>query len=108
MKKLLFMILTLGIVTMAMALSTFSKTFNEKYAVKTGSTLSKAACGVCHVKPSGGKLNAYGKDLQVAMKAAGAKKLTAEVLAKVENLDSNKNGKKNIDEIKADVNPGGA
>ena len=68
--------------------------------------MANAACGVCHVKKTGGKLNLYGKDLQAAMKKDNAKKLTAEIFAKVEGLDSNKNGKKNCDEIKADVNPG--
>ncbi len=106
MKRMLFTCLTLCGVAMAMSLSSFSKTFDEVYKVKKGSNLSTAACGVCHVKKTGGKLNAYGHDLQVALKAAGAKKVTAEILAKVENLDSNKNGKKNIDEIKGDCNPG--
>ena len=106
MKRLLFTCLTISAVAMAMAFSTFSKAFTETYKVKAGSNLANAACGVCHVKKTGGKLNAYGKDLQAAMKKDNSKKLTAEILGKVDNLDSNKNGKKNIDELKADVNPG--
>ena len=106
MKRLLFTCLLIGVVAMAMAMSAFSKVFHEKYNVKAGSNLDKAACMVCHVKAKGGKLNAYGKDIAAAMKEAGVKKMTPAILAKVVNLDSNKNGKKNIDEIKADANPG--
>ncbi len=98
----------LGIVAMAMALSSFSKVFHDKYQVKSDSALGKGACSVCHVKTTGGKLNPYGKDLQAALKADGTRKVTPAILAKVENLDSDKDGKKNIDEIKADSFPGGA
>lgn len=107
MKKLLFICAATGVFATAMALSTFSKVFVEKYGVKEGSDLAKNACAVCHVKPKGGKLNPYGKDIQVVMKAENAKKLTPAILAKVENLDSDKDGVKNIDEIKKDANPGG-
>jgi hypothetical protein len=106
MKRLLFVTLAMGAFAMAMALSAFTKVFHEKYNVKEGSNLDKAACAVCHLKPKGGKLNPYGKDLQAAMKAADSKKLTPAILAKVEGMDSDKDGKKNIDEIKADSNPG--
>ncbi|MBV6459478.1 MAG: hypothetical protein HONBIEJF_02626 [Fimbriimonadaceae bacterium] len=106
MKKLLFTAGVMVIMAMAMALATYNKVFHDKYNVKKDSTLGKADCAVCHVKPKGGKLNAYGKDLSDAMKAEKSKKLTPAILAKVEGLDSDKDGKKNIDEIKADSNPG--
>lgn len=106
MKRLLFVCLTLGAFAMAMALTAYSKVFHDKYGVKEGSALDQAACAVCHVKVKGGKLNAYGKDIQVAMKAEGVKKMTAAILGKVEGLDSDKDGKKNLDEIKGDKNPG--
>lgn len=106
MKRLLFTCAVVSAFAMAMAMSAYSKVFHEKYNVKEGSALDKAACGVCHLKPKGGKLNAYGKDVQAAMKAEGAKKLTPAILGKVENLDSDKDGKKNIDEIKGDSLPG--
>jgi len=107
MKRLLFTCMTVGVVAMALAMSAFSKTFHEKYNVKEGSNLDKAACGVCHVKAKGGKLNPYGKDIEAAMKAEGAKKVTPAILAKVEGLDSDKDGTKNGAEIKADQLPGG-
>jgi methylmalonyl-CoA mutase cobalamin-binding domain/chain len=66
--------------------------------------LSKAACSVCHVGVKGGKLNPYGTDMKEAL--AGSKKLTPEVLKKIEAKDSDGDGMKNIDEIKADRNPG--
>lgn len=106
MKRLLFTCVTLSVVAMAMALTAFSKTFHDKYNVKEGSNLDKAACAVCHVKTKGGKLNAYGKDIAAAMKAEGTKKLTPAILGKVEAMDSDKDGKTNVAEIKADANPG--
>ncbi|MBS1704999.1 MAG: hypothetical protein JST40_03935 [Armatimonadetes bacterium] len=107
MKRLLYTCIGVGILASAMAMSASVKVFETKYGVKPASNLGKAKCGVCHAGAKGGKaLNSYGKDLAAAMKAANTKKLTADILAKVEGLDSNKNGKKNVDEIKADVNPG--
>lgn len=106
MKKLLIICAATGLVASAMALATFTKPFADKYGVKPGSTLAKAACGVCHTSAKGGKLNGYGKDLSAAMKAANSKKLTPAVLTAVEGKDSDGDGKKNIDEIKADSNPG--
>lgn len=106
MKRLFATVIILSAVAMAMALSGFSKVFAEKYKVKEGSNLAKAACGVCHVGAKGGKLNAYGKDVAAAMKAAGSTKLTGAILGKVEGMDSDKDGTKNIDEIKKDENPG--
>jgi hypothetical protein len=58
------------------------------------------------VTPKGGALNPYGQDMAKVMKADKTKKLTPAILKKIEQLDSNKNGRKNIDEIKADRNPG--
>lgn len=106
MKRLLTLCLATSMVTMAFALAAYSKPFNEKYGVKAGSALANAKCAVCHVKATGGKLNPYGKDIAAAVKADGAKKMTAAHLAKVEGLDSDGDGKKNVDEIKADSNPG--
>lgn len=106
MKRLLYTCFGVAIVTSAMALSTFNKVFHDKYNVKPGSNIGKAACGVCHLKPKGGALNAYGKDIKAAMKAANTKKLTPAVLSAVEGLDSNKNGKSNAADIKSDTLPG--
>lgn len=106
MKRLVTTSIIVGACAMAMALSAFSAVFTAKYNIKAGSNLGKAACAVCHTGSKGGKLNPYGKDVQAAMKAARASKLTAAILTQVENLDSDKDGKKNIDEIKADSMPG--
>jgi cytochrome c553 len=106
MKKLVSVSLIMGVVASAMALSTFVKVFDTKYDVKADSNLGKAKCGTCHVKTTGGKLNPYGKDLAAAMKAENSKKLTAAILGKVEDKDSDGDGKKNGAEIKADSNPG--
>lgn len=106
MKKLVTICLTMGILASAMAMGAFGKVFNEKYGVDADSNLGKAKCGVCHVKASGGKLNAYGKDMAAVMKAENSKKVTPAILAKLEDKDSDGDGKKNLAEIKADSNPG--
>lgn len=106
MKRASILIGLMGLAAMALAFSTFTKTFHDHYDIKKGSTLDKAACMTCHVGVKGGKLNAYGKDLQVELKAIKSKKLTPVVLDKVEGLDSDKDGMKNLDEIKKDRNPG--
>ncbi|MFN8139369.1 MAG: hypothetical protein U0R49_06180 [Fimbriimonadales bacterium] len=87
----------------AIALSSFSKIFQDTYQVSADATLGKAKCKVCHVG-STNKLNLYGADVKKAL--AGTKKLTAEVLKKTESLDSDKDGATNCDEIKADKLPG--
>lgn len=102
--------LTLGLVlcaSAAMAHPEFVSTFNAKYKPAAGSDLAKSPCAICHVGFTK-VLNPYGVDLQKAMKAAKATKLTPAVLAKVENLDSDKDGAKNIVEIKAGKLPGDA
>ena len=106
MNRLLYTCFGIGIVASAMAMATFNAVFHAKYNIKPTSNLGKANCGVCHLKPKGGALNAYGKDLKAAMKAANSKKLTPAILSKVEGLDSNKNGKSNLEDIKADAFPG--
>jgi hypothetical protein len=105
-KKLLIVGTVLCAFAIASAMSAYSKVFHDHYKVKDDSTLGKAACMTCHVSAKGGKLNPYGIDIQKAMDAKKAKKLTPEFLTKVEALDSDKDGVKNIDEIKKDSNPG--
>lgn len=106
MKRLLTVSMIAALGALAMAFAPLGKSFDEHYKVAKGSNLNKAACAVCHVSPKGGKLNAYGLDMQGEMKKAKSKKLTPAILKAIEDLDSDKDGKKNIDEIKADSNPG--
>lgn len=104
MKRTLLTLATITMATAAMALAGFTGVFGKTYSIAKDSNLGKANCAVCHTSSKGGKLNAYGNDLKKAMKSE--KKLTAAHLKAVEGLDSNKNGKSNITDIKADVNPG--
>jgi len=64
----------------------------------------KAKCSTCHTKAmpkkGEGDVNAYGKDL------AATKKDGKYSFAKIEKLDSDKDGVSNIDEIKKGTNPG--
>lgn len=103
MKRLALTFAIIGAAALALALGSFEKTFDAKYGVKPGSKLAAAKCGVCHATAKGGKLNPYGADLKT--KVVG-KKLTNEALAAVEGMDSDKDGKTNLAEIKADSLPG--
>lgn len=87
----------------AMALPPMGKVFQTTYKVGKDSALKKADCGVCHVGKKT-KLNPYGEDLKTAL--GDSKTLTEEILKKVEDKDSDKDGVKNIDEIKAGKLPG--
>jgi|KBSSwiStaDraftv2_1062776.scaffolds.fasta_scaffold00033_25 hypothetical protein len=83
------------------------KAFVEKYP-DAKAKLGK--CSTCHVKPLPKKddheSNAYGKDLAAkAVIDPKAEKKTYD-FSKVEALDSDGDGVKNIDEIKAGTNPG--
>lgn len=106
MKRLTMVGLLMALAVFAFAMSTFGKLFATTYKVEKDSALGKANCMVCHTSAKGGKLNAYGEDLDKAMKAANTKKLTLEVLKKVEQMDSDGDGVKNLDEIKGDRMPG--
>lgn len=102
-------LIIVGLISLgAFGLSTTAswKVFQDKYHIQPDSKIATAKCQNCHIGKKGGKLNAYGKDLQVVMKEASTKKLTPELLAKIEGLDSLKDGKTNIVKIKADTNPG--
>lgn len=91
------------LVSAAMGLVSYGKVFTETYGPSKDSPLSKAKCAACHVGTTK-RLNPYGTDLAKAL--SGSKKLTAEVLAKIENLDSDKDGVSNIAEIKSGTLPG--
>lgn len=107
MKRLLTVLGLLSAAMLAFSMVASMKVFDATYGIKPESTLAKDKCTVCHLTMKGGKtLNAYGKDIQAAMHAKGTKKLTEDILKGVENLDSDKDGMSNIDEIHADRNPG--
>ena len=87
-----------GIATMDM-----QKDLNAKYPT------AKAKCASCHVKAMAKKgdaeVNAFGKDMMKFVVDPKAEKKTFD-WAKLEPLDSDGDGKKNVDEIKAGENPG--
>ncbi|HVL38670.1 MAG TPA: thrombospondin type 3 repeat-containing protein [Fimbriimonadaceae bacterium] len=106
MKRFLTIGLVLALSVLALASASFLKVFNTTYNVKADSELGKAKCGACHTGKMGGKLNKYGMDLDEAMKEAKSKTITAEILAKIHELDSDGDGMKNGEELKAGRNPG--
>lgn len=92
--------------TAALALPSFVTDFKKLSNVKTGTALSKESCGICHNGMKTKEFNPFGTDLKKAMEAAKIKKLTPEVLKAVADKDSDGDGVKNSDEIKAGTLPG--
>jgi len=92
---------------MVMAMGSYTSVFKKAYDLDASSKVATASCTACHEKKSGGKLNVYGLDVQKAMKSANTKKLTPEILHSIDKTDSNKNGKSNLEDIKAGNLPGG-
>lgn len=90
--------------TVSFALPASLGDFQKTYKAPAGSALAKAGCAVCHAGPP--KLNPYGQDVKKAMKAMKVQKPTAAVFKKIATLDSDKDGAKNIAEIKAGTLPG--
>lgn len=99
MKRLLVTSGVMAFAVAAFALGAFAKIADSTYKFPAGSDAEKAKCALCHTSKMGGKLNAYGTDLKAALK--GSKKLTPEVLHSIDGLDSNKDGTKNGDALKA-------
>jgi mono/diheme cytochrome c family protein len=85
----------------AFATVAWQKVFNNLYKPSAGTDIAKAKCQICHTQKTGGPLNPYGK-------ALNGKKADAASLKSVEQLDSDKDGKTNIQEIKAGTLPGDA
>ncbi|MCB8931832.1 MAG: hypothetical protein M9921_02760 [Fimbriimonadaceae bacterium] len=106
MKRFVGVGVLLALACIALALGTYTKVFVTQYKVDASSALGKAGCAACHMSKTDLKLNPYGKDLAEQLKKEGTKKLTPAILAKVEALDSDKDGVKNIDEIKKGELPG--
>lgn len=101
-RTLLVIGLILAIVSgAALATVAWQKAFNDLYKPKAGTALAKAKCQICHTQKTGGALNPYGTALK-------GKKADAASLKSVEKLDSDKDGKTNIQEIKAGKLPGDA
>jgi hypothetical protein len=99
----------IGVVSLASALalvagSAIATVDMQKLMASKYADAPKPKCGSCHVKPKPKKgeteLNAFGKDF-FATKKDGKMDF-----AKIEKLDSDKDGVSNIDEIKKGTNPG--
>jgi len=92
--------------TAALALPSFLTDFKKLASPKAGTALAKESCGICHNGMKIKEFNPYGADLKKEMDAAKTKKITPEILAKIANKDSDGDGVKNGDEIKAGTLPG--
>lgn len=96
-------VLAIVLASTGFATMDMQKDMNAKYPT------AKAKCATCHVKPmvkkGDSELNAFGKDMMKFVVDPKAEKKTFD-WAKLEPLDSDGDGKKNVDEFKAGENPG--
>ena len=100
---LLVAVLAIVLGSTAVATMDMQKDMNAKYPT------AKAKCASCHVKAMAKKgdaeVNAFGKDMMKFVVDPKAEKKTFD-WAKLEPLDSDGDGKSNLDEFKAGTNPG--
>ncbi len=96
--------LALGLATTGLATMDMQKDLNAKYPT------AKAKCGTCHAKAMAKKgdaeINAFGKDLMAKGLVDPKAEKKSFDYTKVEALDSDGDGKSNLDELKAGTNPG--
>ena len=78
----------------------------QTYQPKAGGPIATATpkCVLCHTQVP--KLNPYGQEIKAALKAAGTKTLTPEILHSVDEKDSDGDGATNAQEFAADTLPG--
>lgn len=91
----------------AIAKPDFPSIVAKAYPLKSGGKWAGAGCALCHAGAPPA-LNPYGKDIRLALEAAHKRSLDAEVLKATEDKDSDGDGAKNADELKADTLPGDA
>lgn len=91
----------------AHALPAYLEAAKTTYNFKPGGTIDKKSCNLCHAGATNrNSLNAYGKDLQGAMKSASASSITPAVLHALDARDSDGDGWPNSDEFAEDTLPG--
>jgi|GEM_PF-6340436 len=96
---LLTVSLSLGLTGLAAALPDYQPTFTKLYSPKPETPIAKAGCLVCH-SDMAGKLNPYGVDLRKQ------KTRDAAAFKAIEQVDSDRDGVANLEEIKAGTLPG--
>jgi uncharacterized membrane protein len=106
--RLILPVVLLLMVALAGALPPYWSTFEEHYTPEPGSALAEARCLTCHVQPDGGRRNPYGQAVQDALRQSPESVVTMAILRQVEELDSNGNGRTNLQEIRDGLPPGAA
>ncbi len=102
---LLVAVVTLGGVPQALALGSYTTSFNTKYGTSgTNGGTTLGSCITCHTSPTGGAgWNDYGLDVQTRLAAGDS---ITQALTNIEANDSDKDTFSNIVEINAGTFPG--
>ncbi len=89
------------------ALPEYMQTAKTTYAFKSGGILELKGCSLCHDGATNrNSLNAYGKDLQSALKSSSGGKVTPSILRSIDGQDSDGDGWTNGAEFAGDTLPG--
>jgi uncharacterized membrane protein len=104
---------SIGCIALLFALATccsakpqFLKVLEQTYSFSADSDAGKAGCKNCHTSFSPPAWNAYGNAVEDALVKQNLDSVTPELLRSLELLDSDGDGYKNGEELKAGFNPG--
>ena len=90
----------------AQAKPKFWATFQQTYAVKTGTPISQAKCLTCHATPGPPNLNPYGLSVRDALRFAKSDDVTPAILQSLESKDADGDNFTNGQEITSGTLPG--
>ncbi|MFY9232966.1 MAG: DUF2231 domain-containing protein [Fimbriimonadaceae bacterium] len=101
-----FVIVAIAAATLAPAEAEFLDTLVTKYKFADGSLFGEKACAGCHISDSDFGFNLFGKQVKQKMAEGNDKTLTPAILASLEGLDADGDGKTNGEELRAGGLPG--
>lgn len=106
MRRLLPALAFLTLASVATANGEYLDAFLNHYKLTESEAFNTKSCGICHVSDEDFAFNPYGRDLKKAFADMGASAVDDALLASVESLDSDGDGKPNGEEIGANEFPG--
>ena len=104
--KALLILVGIGSTSIVFAEAEFLETLVAKYKIADTSKFSEKSCAGCHISDSDFGFNPYGKQVKLKLTEGNHKTVTPEILASLESLDADGDGKSNGDELNAGELPG--
>lgn len=104
--KALFIVVGLSCAALAFAEAEFLESIVAKYKIPDSSKFAEKSCAGCHISDSDFGFNPFGKQVKLKLTEGNHKTLTPEILAALESLDADGDGKSNGEELLAGELPG--